>query len=501
LLLVRTPPFCHDRGILGRCVADPRPNIVFILVDQWRADCLGAAGHPVVETPHLDRLFAEGTRFDRAYAAVPSCIAARASILTGLTPRHHGRVGYRERVPWDYEYTLPGLLSAAGYQTHCAGKMHVHPTRRRLGFDEVRLHDGYLHVVRDGASDYAGDDDYLVWLRERLGVGADTIDLGLGCNGYVSRAWTQDEMLHPSSWVVTQAIDFLRRRDPTCPFFLNLSFHRPHPPLDPPRSYLDLYRDKRLPPVSVGSWVDPAQPLPANFFDSPAPDSVDEVDRARRAYYAQLTHIDTQLNRLTMALTEHRVLPNTAFLFCSDHGELLYDHNLVGKRYPYEGSARVPLLLRPPPHWRAPLEGTSDAPVELRDILPTCCEIAGVDVPGSIDGESLLALARGERDGWRDYVHGEHASDGVQDVAASNHWITDGREKYVWFSQTGREQLFDLLEDPQELEDRTEQRPERVAAWRRKLIRELEGREEGYVEGGKLQVGRPPVSVLKEAGL
>jgi hypothetical protein len=122
-------------------------------------------------------------------------------------------------------------------------------------------------------------------------------------------------------------------------------------------------------------------------------------------------------------------------------------------------------------------------------------------VPDAIDGESLLALARGERDGWRDYVHGEHASDGVQDVAASNHWITDGREKYVWFSQTGREQLFDLLEDPQELEDRTEQRPERVAAWRRKLIRELEGREEGYVEGGKLQVGRPPVSVLKEAGL
>jgi arylsulfatase A-like enzyme len=487
--------------MLGRTVADSRPNIVFVLVDQWRADCLGAAGHPVVETPHLERLFAEGVRFERAYAAVPTCIAARASILTGLTPRHHGRVGYREHVPWDYEHTLPGLLSDAGYQTHCIGKMHVYPTRRRLGFDDVRLHDGYLHVVRDGISDYTGDDDYLVWLRERLGTGADTIDGGLGCNGYVARPWTRDEMLHPSSWVVTQAIDFLRRRDPTCPFFLNLSFHRPHPPLDPPAAYLDLYRRKTLPPVPVGSWVDPERPLPVNYFDSPAPTRPDEVDRARRAYYAQLTHIDTQLNRLTMALTEHRLVPETAFLFCSDHGELLYDHNLVGKGYPYEGSARVPMLLRPPPGWRMSVEATNDSPVELRDILPTCCEIAGVDVPGSIDGESLLGLARGESEGWREYVNGEHSTEWARGIDASNHWITDGREKYVWFSQSGREQLFDLVEDPVELEDRAERRPERVDHWRQRLIRELDGREEGYIEGGKLQVGRTPVAVLKEAGL
>jgi arylsulfatase A-like enzyme len=482
--------------MLGGTVSDTRPNIVFILVDQWRADCLSAAGHPVVETPHLDRLFAEGTRFDRAYAAVPSCIAARASILTGLTPRHHGRVGYAENVPWEYEHTLPGLLSRAGYQTHCVGKMHVWPQRRRLGFDDVRLHDGYLHAVRDSARDYARDDDYLVWLRERIGAGADTIDVGLGCNGYVARPWTRDEMLHPSSWTVTQAIDFLRRRDPTCPFFLNVSFHRPHPPLDPPDAYLGLYERKELPPVTVGKWVDPDRPLPADFYDSPAPTSAAEVDRARRAYFAQLTHIDTQLNRLTMALTEHRVIGNTAFLFCADHGELLYDHNLVGKRYPYEPSSRVPMLLRTPPAWRETVEATSASPVELRDILPTCCEIAAVDVPDAIDGESMLRLARGRSEGWREYVHGEHSFHVTRGFNGSNHWLSDGREKYVWFSQSGEEQLFDLVADPTEIEDRSGQAPERVTLWRARLIHELEGREEGYVEGGALQVGRRPLAVL-----
>ena len=88
-----------------------RPNIILIQVDQWRADSLGFAGHPVAETPHLDGLFRQGVHFSQAYAAVPSCIAARASLHTGLTPRSHGRVGYQDGVPWDYEVTLAGLLA------------------------------------------------------------------------------------------------------------------------------------------------------------------------------------------------------------------------------------------------------------------------------------------------------------------------------------------------------------------------------------------------------
>lgn len=478
------------------------PNLVLILVDQWRADCLGAAGHPVVETPHLDRLFEGGTRFERAYAAVPSCVAARASLLTGLEPRHHGRVGYQEGVPWDYPVTLPGLLTDAGYQTHCVGKMHVHPARRRLGFQDVVLHDGYLHFERDRDRDRDPTrvDDYLLWLRERAHADADIIDRGLGCNGYVVRPWDLAESLHPSAWVVSQSIDFLRRRDPTSPFFLKVSFHRPHPPLDPPPYYLEMYERKTLPPIRIGDWVDPEAPLPPNLFDSPVPDTEAARERARRAYFAQLSHIDTELNRLIHALIEHRLIGNTAFLFCSDHGEMLYDHRRVAKALPYEAASRVPMLLRLPPGWRETQAAARPEPVELRDVLPTLCEVAGVDVPDSVDGSSLLPLARDRDDvAWRLFVHGEHAHPGRGRGALSNQWLTDGTEKYLWFSQTGREQLFELDTDPDECRDRAEQRPDRVGHWRRRLVEALRDREEGYVKGEELVVGRPPRTLLRAA--
>jgi arylsulfatase len=158
-------------------------------------------------TPHLDALFASGTSFELAYAAVPSCIPARASVWTGLTPRHHGRVGYEEGVPWAYDVVRSQLLADSGYQTHCVGKMHVSPPRRRLGFHDVELHDGYIHFERDAHRDLSIDDDYLLWLQERMHRSADITELGLGCNGYVVRPWIADDrralgIIHPSRCVM-----------------------------------------------------------------------------------------------------------------------------------------------------------------------------------------------------------------------------------------------------------------------------------------------------------
>ncbi len=470
------------------------PNIVLIMVDQWRGDCLGSAGHPVVETPHLDALASQGVTFTQAYAACPSCIAARASLLTGLSPRHHGFVGYQDGVPWQYPVTLAGTLAEAGYHTQCVGKMHVYPWRNLLGFHNVVLHDGYLHAMRRECRDYGMADDYLPWLRERLGAAyADYTDTGIGCNGYVVRPWIAEDALHPMSWVTTQSIDFLRRRDPSRPFFLMTSYHRPHPPFDPPQSYLDRYLHKLLPPLPMGDWVN--HELPASRgLDSPVPRDSAQVDLARRAYYAQITFLDHQINRLFMALYEHGVLGNTAILFTSDHGDMLYDHNHVAKALPFDGSARVPFILAMP-GGSGPCGTRVDAPVELRDVLPTFCDLAGVQTPPHLDGASVLPLCRGEATAWRECVHGEHVMGDL-----SNHWLTDGREKYAWFSQIGREMLFDLTVDPQELHDLAAARPDRLAFWRTRLIAELDGREEGFVQGGDLVAGRPQRPTLAHAG-
>ena len=127
---------------------DKRPNIILLMADQMRADCMGIVGHPDVKTPYLDALAADGVIYPNAYAACPTCVPARAALYTGMSQEHTGRVGYEDRVPWNYAHTLAGELSKAGYYTQCVGKMHVHPLRNNLGFHDVRLHDGYLHAYR-----------------------------------------------------------------------------------------------------------------------------------------------------------------------------------------------------------------------------------------------------------------------------------------------------------------------------------------------------------------
>ena len=222
-----------------------RPNIILIMADEFRGDCLGFAGHPDVKTPYLDSLASESVYFPNAYTPCPSCVPARAVLHTGLTPRGCGRVGYQDKVDWNYSSTLAGELARAGYYCQCVGKMHVHPLRNTLGYHNVELHDGYLHAYRtENTPAYENQreaDDYFHWLRGELGVDADVTDTGLDCNSWLARPWIYDEKYHPTSWVTDRGIDFLRRRDPRMPFFLTLSYVRPHAPYDAPQHYFDMY--------------------------------------------------------------------------------------------------------------------------------------------------------------------------------------------------------------------------------------------------------------------
>lgn len=477
-----------------------KPNVILIMTDQMRGDCLGVKGHPVVETPNLDMMARNGILFNRAYSAVPSCIAARCSLMTGLMQRTHGRVGYQDMVPWNYECNLAGEFSKAGYHTQAIGKMHVYPTRNLFGFHNVLLHNGYMGYNRKDSTEYSEhwntSDDYIQWLKDKAGIRSDIVDTGLNCNSWVARPWNYDENLHPTNWVVTEAIDFLRRRDPTKPFFEKLSFVRPHSPLDPPKFYYDQYINQDIPLPPVGDWAD-TEDAEKNGLEIDAREGIisnKALKRARAAYYALITHIDHQIGRYFEALRESGELENSIILFVSDHGDMLGDHNLFRKAVPYEGSTLVPLILYDPGNILKCNKGsTVEQIAELRDIMPTLLDLSGNEVPQELEGKSLKPLIYGDECEWREYIHGEHSYG-----AKSNHFIVTEKDKYIWYSQTGEEQYFNLAKDPDELHNLVDDKSskDRVDYLRRKLIEELKGREEGYTNGNKLIAGRQAKACL-----
>lgn len=467
-----------------------QPNIVLIMTDQMRGDCMSGVGHPDVKTPNLDTLIASGTLFPNAYTACPSCIPARAALMTGLSQKNHGRVGYQDRIPWNYDTTLAGELAKASYYTQCVGKMHVHPIRNSLDFHNIELHDGYLHTYRVSSTSYSENqnyvDDYLYWLKNEKGIDTDVIDTGLECNSWVARPWPYEEKYHPTNWATTRSIDFLRRRDQDKPFFLMTSYVRPHAPYDAPQVYFDMYKDKQLAPPVYGDWNDhhalDNNCLVMNNFTGPKDPEL--IRQQQVGYYACITHIDHQIGRLIQALREHNVYDNTVIIFTSDHGELLSDHCLVRKVFPYQGSVKIPMIMKTPFSGRK----VNDSIVELRDIMPTTIEVAGGDTPANIDGISMLS-----DDNQREYLHGEHSFGDM-----SNHYIVTKTDKFCWFSKTGKEQYFDLEKDPTEThnaidDDCYKQRIELLKSY---LIKELYDREEGYSDGEQLIVGKQSVACL-----
>ncbi|MGP5125547.1 arylsulfatase [Brachybacterium tyrofermentans] len=471
-----------------------RPNIILVCVDEMRADAMGAAGNEHIDTPNLDDLARGGYRFTRAYSATPTCVPARVAMFTGKSPDLHGRYGYREGIsfPDAYPVTLQSTLRDAGYQAFGVGKMHVFPDRARCGFDDVQLHDGFLHTSRRlSGGPSAAIDDYVDFLRRETGdPRADYQETGIGCNAMTARPWEREERLHPTRWVADESFRMLERRDPTRPFFLYMSFHRPHAPFDPPAWLWDKYRGREVPPRPLGDWVE--------RFDEHRRDFASEAEfgaqketthqQVRAGYYGSIEFIDLQLNRLRETLSDHALLEDTIIVFVSDHGDMMGDHDMYRKSVGYEGSARVPLVVHVPPRhregWGAPGEVESIA--ELRDLMPTLLGLAGVEVPGGVDGMSL-------RPGGpvREYLHGEHLIGSLG--RHSMQWIRSQRHKYVWFSGDSHEQLFDLVEDPQELRDLAADpgAADELARHREILVRELSGREEGFVADGELVAGRP----------
>lgn len=452
-----------------------QPNILVIMTDQQRGDCLSAAGHPALLTPNMDSIGGAGIRFSRAYSTCPVCVPARRSFLSG---QHSSTHGIRDNGESEWEGpTLASLLRDGGYQTHWAGRsMHQSPPYKRYGFESM--------VYKD----FRIEEDYDAFLARNQPEGAGGYNgTGVMHNDWTARSWPWDESLHATNWTVQESLKFLKRRDRSCPFFLVTSFVAPHPPLVPPSFYLERYLRTPLPEPAIGHWATPPERTDSGVASARVNLQGEMLRSAQAGYFGMINHVDDQIRNLLNPedFELKRALKNTIVLFLSDHGEMLGDHYRWRKSLPYESSAHIPFLIKAPNSFGLRQGAVDPTPVCIEDIMPTLLAMAGLPCPDSVDGKNLLPLLQDGKPLERDWLHLE--------TAPTYHAGTDGRTKFIWLVEDGREQFFDLQKDPQEKVNRIDDPhyQETIQEWRKRLIERLQDREEGFVQDGKLIPGRP----------
>jgi arylsulfatase A-like enzyme len=464
-----------------------RPHILFLMTDQQRGDCLGAAGNRIARTPHLDRIAAEGARFANAYSSTPTCTPARTALLTGLSPWHHGMLGMT-RMAGRYPLEKPRALREASYFTCTIGKNHFAPMRNGHGYEQMVL-DEHCSCGRIPGERAPGEErtDYEAWFWSEA-PNLNPHATSLGWNDYAGKAFALPERLHPTAWTGQAAVNFLRDYRRNQPFFLKVSFIRPHSPYDPPARFLRMYEDADLPPARAGRWAGRYESRNSDRNDiwrGRLPES--EIRRSRAAYYGCVSQVDEQVGRILETLEARGLLEETLILFTSDHGDMTGDQNLWRKSYAYEPSAHIPMLMRWPAGLVSARRGqVVTQPVELRDVLPTFLAAARREPSREIDGSSLLSLVKTGGAGWREFIDLEHNIC----YSPDNHWnaLTDGRWKYIFHAKDGEEQLFHLDRDPYELKDLAGDtaHADELRRWRARLVAHFEERGEPFLKGGKL---------------
>ena len=461
------------------------PNVLLICCDHLRADWLGCNGHPIVQTPQVDKLSYQGVNFQRAFSESPICVPARRIMMTGMGPFGvHIRENNHQQ-PFPEGPKLAEVMTRAGYQTFASGKLHVEPQRNRIGFEDVALNE---EGRRFDSPEFM--DDYEVFIRDS-GFVHQAWSHGLGANQYGLRLSPLPERYTTTHWTADQAVRFIERRDPTRPFFLYVSFDKPHPPLTPTPEFYELYRDQIMPEPAWGEWVAHKTPnrtrairlshhLPA---DGGAPVSL--AQQTMRAYAAIVTHIDSMIGMILGALREAELLDNTHVFFTGDHGDHLFDHGDLGKGDFFRGSAGIPYIVRPARTWAQRTgfrQGRADADhaAGLADLMPTILDLCGLPIPANVEGASLAPLLLTPTAAFRRHTFG---------VCGRSFGLSDGHTKYIWFGDEDLEYLFDLDADPAELRDLAGDpaHAEKLAECRVQLLGWLTAHGDPQAEGGRLK--------------
>ena len=439
--------------------ANNRKNVLLIMSDQHKRDCLGVAGNPVARTPNLDALARSSVRFASAYCSNPVCTPSRASLLTGLYTHNHG--AWNNLTPWPPSHkTIAHYFSAAGYMTGLVGKMHFVDAQTH-GFDYHLDFNDWYQFLGPKTKLYADE-----LSRANSGSGMPQIDdlwrdfgdpwkgdrelddrRGPVAVGGVSKIPEQD---HFESFVARESVRFLKNFGRDRPFLLIASFLKPHDPFMPAARFAKMFRaeDMRLP----ASWgkVD-LKTVPKEVRDSiehnaPTPE-LSDPDAARRRiayYYASLAQMDDCVGKVLRALKELGLEDDTIVLYTSDHGEMLGEHGMWQKFEFYEGSCGVPLMIRAP--GAAP--AVCNTPVSLVSVLPTLAELASVPVSEHVDETSLVPQIRDARAARNRPVFSEY---NLRNPRAK-YMIRDGRYKYSYWTHDIAE-LYDLETDPEELKN------------------------------------------------
>jgi arylsulfatase A-like enzyme len=462
------------------------PDVLLIMPDQMRGDCLSILDHPIVRTPQIDQLTKQGVLFRRAYTTVASCIPARYALLTGLYPQTSGVVGFKAK-PFSTP-SLPELLAKAGYSTVLVGRnMHQVAESGSCGYQKRIL-----------GSTYIADDAYDKFLRKEApetgGIRTLIKNLGVTYNHWQAKPWPLADELHPTEWVVAESRKAVEEAETEKPLFLTTSFYAPHPPLFPPQEYFDAYTKQKLPLPACGNWVNWKALSPKGDRNGHRIHLKGETLRTAQAgYFGLIEHLDNQISSLIrdFKARSEKAGRSWVIVFTSDHGEMLGDHGYFRKCEPYEGSANIPFIICGSPGLGFKAGKRVEQPVCLEDIMPTLLTMADTKSPAQVDGISLVPTLGGRQQVIREWLHFEHAP--IYSQAQAYHALTDGTHKYIWRPQNGSEHLFDLIEDLQEERDLSKEIRHRAALeeWRARLAHRLSDRPEGFSINGELIPGRP----------
>ena len=430
-------------------VSDKRPNILFLMSDQHRADVAGYAGDSVARTPVLDEMARTGVVFNNAYTPAPICIPARQSMAAGQLPRTCGCEVFGEDLPPGH-MTFARRLSQYGYATVACGKLHHNGTDQMQGWTR-RIGDS-MSVRHDfiQGRDPEAFRDLPVATEHKWSQAKEVKRAGIG-RGPINGA---DE------YTLAGALRFIEgffadpyydRATPTRPLMLMVSLVRPHVPFLTTHDKFTYYLNRVAPYVDERAFDHPF--LRSRAVEPGVDASEREIRRATAAYYGMVEDIDADYGQALRAL-EHvgQNLDDWIIIYTSDHGEMLGEHTLWEKTKFFEGSVKVPLIIRLP--GRAQAGRVVEENVNLCDLFATICDLTGFPQVDGLDSRSLLPLLHGDGAGWDNetvsHYGGTFLGHEKRFDRYENLMIKRDQLKYQYYGPDMPEVLFDLARDPSE---------------------------------------------------